>query len=207
MLVVKEIPTYKMETSLFAHLKGLEFHALNYEPWSVEKSGTKTFFKIAHDTQNVYLQFKIEEENTLATYINDYDHVYEDSCVEFFINTNSGQYINFEFNAIGTCLAQKGKGRESRESLPLSFIRSIVREASLKNEKMPIVKKNIEWDLSLLIPLGQLLKRKLSNLATKGNFYKCGDRLPTPHYLAWSRIETPAPDFHCPIFFENIYFE
>jgi Carbohydrate-binding family 9 len=41
----------------------------------------------------------------------------------------------------------------------------------------------------------------------KANFYKCGDKLAQPHFLAWNRIETPEPDFHQPAFFGDIEFE
>ena len=32
--------------------------------------------------------------------------------------------------------------------------------------------------------------------AMAGNFYKCGDETPHPHYLAWSALSSDHPDFH-----------
>jgi hypothetical protein len=36
------------------------------------------------------------------------------------------------------------------------------------------------------------------------NLYKCGDKCDTPHFLSWSPIGLPQPDFHCPDFFGEI---
>lgn len=32
----------------------------------------------------------------------------------------------------------------------------------------------------------------------KANFYKCGDRCRSPHFLSWCAIQSPQPDFHRP---------
>ena len=41
----------------------------------------------------------------------------------------------------------------------------------------------------------------------RANFYKCGDKLTTPHFLSWNKIDLPSPCFHCPPFFGQIHFE
>ncbi len=38
------------------------------------------------------------------------------------------------------------------------------------------------------------------------NFYKCGDKLRTPHFLSWNKIEIEKPDFHRPDFFGELHF-
>ena len=47
-----------------------------------------------------------------------------------------------------------------------------------------------------------------SNLPEKilGNFYKCADETMNPHFVSWSPIDLPEPNFHCPEFFGNIHF-
>ena len=40
----------------------------------------------------------------------------------------------------------------------------------------------------------------------KANVYKCGDKTEHPHYLAWNRVEAPAPDFHRPECFGEMIF-
>jgi hypothetical protein len=40
----------------------------------------------------------------------------------------------------------------------------------------------------------------------RGNFYKCADDTEMPHFVSWSPIHLPTPNFHCPDFFGEIYF-
>ena len=40
----------------------------------------------------------------------------------------------------------------------------------------------------------------------RANFYKCADRTAHPHFLAWNRVDAPAPDFHRPDFFGELIF-
>ncbi|MGH2565575.1 MAG: carbohydrate-binding family 9-like protein, partial [Ginsengibacter sp.] len=40
----------------------------------------------------------------------------------------------------------------------------------------------------------------------KVNFYKCGDKLPKPHFLTWNTVETEDPDFHAPEYFGSMEF-
>lgn len=42
---------------------------------------------------------------------------------------------------------------------------------------------------------------------TNANFYKCGDKLQTPHFLSWNPINLEKPNFHCPEFFGTLNFE
>src|SRR5690606_972047 len=130
-----------------------------------------------------------------------------DSCVEFFIAfDDDSSYYNLEFNCTGTCLAGYGTGRgEKRKLLPASVIRNI-RQQSLVKTGNP----DISWELTLLIPLSVFCHHRfvsLKNQDCRVNFYKCGDDLPQPHYLCWSPIQAPAPDFHRPEFFAPARFQ
>ena len=40
-----------------------------------------------------------------------------------------------------------------------------------------------------------------------GNFYKCGDRTETPHYLAWAKLSCDHPDYHRRQDFGTLRFE
>ena len=42
--------------------------------------------------------------------------------------------------------------------------------------------------------------------SVRANFYKCADKSAHPHFLAWNRVDTPAPDFHRPDFFGELTF-
>lgn len=119
--------------------------------------------------------------------------VYEDTCVEFFISFDSDAYYNLELNCIGTCLAAFGATKLDRINLPNSEIDKMIYQAVIKN-----VEKNTDtcWELTLSIPTSVFCHHQIDSLVgmeTMGNFYKCGDGLLEPHFLAWSNIESLAP--------------
>ena len=62
------------------------------------------------------------------------------------------------------------------------------------------------WELLAVIPF-DLIGVDPIRLPEKiyANFYKCADATALPHYLSWSPIDTPAPDFHRPEFFGELY--
>ncbi|WP_269636734.1 carbohydrate-binding family 9-like protein [Paenibacillus forsythiae] len=35
-----------------------------------------------------------------------------------------------------------------------------------------------------------------SGVTFPGNFYKCGDETPIPHYGCWSMVNSASPDYH-----------
>ena len=62
----------------------------------------------------------------------------------------------------------------------------------------------------MAIPLSIFIHHSFSSLSGKEgrvNFYKCGDQLPVPHFVAWNNIQSAEPNFHLPEFFGEIYFQ
>ena len=41
----------------------------------------------------------------------------------------------------------------------------------------------------------------------RANLYKCGDKLCSPHFLSWSKVELEKPNFHSPQFFGELTFD
>ena len=67
-------------------------------------------FKIARSMDSLFLHFKIIEKDIKALYDADHEPVGLDSCVKFFCQLpNQKSYFNFEFNCIGTCLANQAR--------------------------------------------------------------------------------------------------
>ena len=64
------------------------------------------------------------------------------------------------------------------------------------------------WRVGVVIPF-DLIGIDSENLphCIRANFYKCGDKTAHPHYLSWSPIDTPKPDFHRPEFFGELLFD
>lgn len=162
-----------------------------------------TKFNISRTNTDLWIHFRITEENVKAVHLIDQEEVWKDSCVEFFVKLPYAEkYTNFEFNCIGTCLSTRRKSR-TEDVVPLSAeeMQSIERYSSLGSQAVDINDKT-NWSLTVKIPL-QILSSDTSSIITTmyGNFYKCGDGTAKPHYVSWSKINTVQPDFHQPDYF------
>ena len=115
-------------------------------------------------------------------------------------------YMNFEFNCIGTCDAARRTSRDIKTSLSQEEYKSIIRLPSVRRRAFEEIKGIHTWNLIVVIPL-KLMGLDPSNLPEKilGNFYKCADETMNPHFVSWSSIDLPEPNFHCPEFFGEIY--
>lgn len=167
-----------------------------------------TSFQIARDNRNLYIHYKAQDNHLRAIYSEDLSPVWTDSCVEFFVQIpGSANYYNFEFNCIGTCYAAKRISRHEYSLLTATELAQIQRYPSLGRDSFPEKKGIVNWELLVSIPLS-LMGIEGNNLpeSIRANFYKCADGSEQPHYLSWSPIETPKPDFHRPDFFGELYF-
>ena len=147
------------------------------------------------------LRMTCAEENPKAVYTQYNDPVYTDSCLEFFCDwLGDGRYVNMEMNANGTLLSCIGPDRHARTPI-----------ADLSGGEIFVVKGEIEatsWNVTAYIPTA-LLCRILGvdsipfgkGYTFRGNFYKCGDETPIPHYGMWSPVGTEKADFHRPEYF------
>lgn len=166
-----------------------------------------TTFTIAHSANYIYVNFFVRCNYLRAMNFENNSPVYEDSCVMFFVQPEgSKEYWNFEFNCIGTI---KASHRESRNTAvtPLSDsdIASIAVLPSCGRRPFREVEGLFTWDILAAIPLSLLgLKYEGKPLELRGNFYKCASGTSQPHFLSWSPISTPAPDFHRPEYFGKI---
>lgn len=181
---------------------------IDHNPWNFEFSGEVDVI-IAHSDAGILLKFDVIEENVLSRFTKINDPVYKDSCVEFFIALNNESfYYNFEFNCKGTCLAGFGVSAEDRKLLSTEKIRKIQVTSSFKSLTFN-QKEMVNWQLTILIPKEVFQFHELDTFRGQQagvNFYKCGDDLPKPHYLCWSAITSPKPNFHLPAFFGKATF-
>jgi len=165
-------------------------------------------FAMGYGEQGVFLKFYVEEKHLRAINAEPNQPVYEDSCVEFFISfDDEAEYYNFEFNCAGTCLLGFGKGRDGRELISPEIIKKITSQSTLRSATN--AEANIGWELTLAIPFSAFQHHNITSLSDKkcrANFYKCGDMLPEPHFLAWNTIISETPNFHLPEFFGRVEF-
>ena len=165
---------------------------------------------IAHDNQKIYLYYQVQGEVLRTVNTHDFMSVWEDSCVEFFVQRKGEKaYRNFEFNAHGVLLASKRESKESAEQLAEELMSSIERFTTIKHVYREGVQVS-DWTLYAEIPkeaLGFSSSEKLSDETIGANFYKCGDKTKEPHYISWNPIDLPRPNFHVPQFFGSLIFE
>jgi hypothetical protein len=131
------------------------------------------------------------------------DPVWEDSCMEAFLNfaPESGDaYINLETNALGAMRCEFGTHRGGRAKLadmPLTRPTASARQAENS------------WEAEFFIPLDTVKTLFGTDSFSpgdilRGNFYKCGDGTARPHYGAWAPIEHETPLFHLPAYFGTL---
>lgn len=179
-------------------------------PWIAFPYRPAVHFKIAHTVAGILLSFDVREKHVKAVYRNTNDPVYKDSCVEFFLSFDGSNYYNLEFNCLGTALAGYGPVQKTaRKRLSPETIGQVRRYCSLTAEAVETGDAT-EWRLLLHIPFAVFEAHEidtLSGVRCTGNFYKCGDNLPEPHFVAWNHINSPIPDFHLPQYFGKLIFQ
>ncbi len=193
--------------------EGIVWHTLDCQPWASDfPYKPQVSFRIAHTGRALLLHYRVDEETTAALATQDNGHVWEDSCCELFLMPKgSPVYYNVECNCIGTLLIASGTGRLNRQHASPQLLASALRHASLGRHALAPCRCAEPWHLALAIPVETLFFNhnieSLAGLQAKANVYKCGDRLPRPHFLALNPIQLPKPDFHCPAFFAPVSFE
>ena len=165
-------------------------------------------FDLCHDGGELHLRFRVKEDAVRAVCAADREHAWEDSCVEFFFDPHGdGTYYNLECTCVGKLYLCRGEGRHGREFLPEAAYAAIRRRCSLGTEPFGLREAPTAWEVELDVPASVFGLETFSGLHARGNFYKCGDRLPVPHYLTWAPITTPKPDFHRPEYFDTLIFK
>lgn len=192
-------------------LKDTEKNQIAYPNWTNYSHYPEVEFCIAHDGDNIYLQFNVTEDEVRAVANKNNGEVWKDSCVEFFISfDDSGFYYNLEQSCIGTALLGYRKERKNSQHGPDEVINNIKRKSSLGTENFDLRKGEFNWTLISIIPISTFWEndfKSFDGLEAKANFYKCGDNLSQPHYLSWAPVKVDKPDFHRIEFFQKIKFE
>lgn len=191
-------------------LSGLPVNEIACVNWPEDyPAKPKVSFKIAHDNENIFLHYFVEENEILAETKDDNGPVWTDSCVEFFISFDNIFYYNAEFSCIGKALLAYRPGRANAVHADTGVMNSIKRFSSLGSEPFGKRQGEFKWDMLLVIPVSVYWKSGLTSfkgIEAKGNFFKCGDNLSECHYLSWNPIKTEKPDFHRLDFFDKILF-
>lgn len=133
--------------------------------------------------------------------------VYLDNAAELFWMPSpetTARYFNLEFNSAGALYVGVGTCRGDNVLLRDEDIRTF--QISNEVRDLPGGKK---WTVTAKIP-DAFVRRQLGPIRfepgarMRGNFYKCADGTPRPHYGAWNEVLCPAPDFHRPEYFGGL---
>jgi hypothetical protein len=187
-------------------LNTYERRSIQHAPWSEGAKQPEASFALAYGNEDIYLKYYVKEHTLKAEYINFNDPVFEDSCVEFFIAfDDDASYYNLEFNCIGNCRVQYGLHKDDRAFIPVNLLKTIRHQTHITSKAAG----NIHWELTLSIPKRIFTYHPglfFEESKAKVNVFKCGDGLPEPHFLCWSEIDAPHPEFHLTKFFKQITF-
>ena len=172
--------------------------------------------KLMYDNENLYVIFRVEDQYVRCIRENYQDLVFRDSCVEFFFTSGEdiGEgYFNMEINCGGAILFHHQTARSVDEiCLPDIDLDRVEIAHSLPAFIPEEIKEPITWTLEYKVPLDILsqyapVAKPAPGVVWQANFYKCADDTSKPHWLTWSLIDLPVPDFHRPEFFGTLAFK
>ena len=159
--------------------------------------GIRARAQLAYHSRKLYVRLEATEAEPVARLSGPCEAVANDSCLEFFFcpRPKDDCYFNFEWNPLGTLYL--GFGRNMRE-----HARQLIQEPKRLFAAKPFQTEG-GWGITFEIPATFIRRyapefRLREETILRGNFYKCGDCTPKPHYLAWNPVVSAAPDFHRP---------
>jgi len=176
----------------------------------------KTEAKVLYDEQFIYVIFRVEDRFIRAVAQNYQDSVCQDSCVEFFFTPGADfslGYFNIEINCGGTMLF-------NYQSAPgvnvVAISDSDCDKVKIYHSQPKIIEPEKQqpttWVIEYRVPFDVLEKycpitRPAPAVSWRANFYKCADSTSHPHWLTWSVVDYPVPNFHLPQYFGTLEFK
>ena len=174
--------------------------------------------RLAWDDEGLSGLFRVEDRHVRSVHERFGDPVYQDSCVEAFLQPKPGRgYLNFEMNAGGALLASHVTDHRRTPDGFAAFTkltgedgRQVAVRSTLPRVIEPEIDGAVDWQLAFFVPTA-LLERfvgpigPLAGQEWRANLYKCGDRTSHPHWASWAPVD--ALNFHLPHCFGNLRFE
>ena len=170
--------------------------------------------KMMYDQDHLYLIFKVEDRYVRIQTDNFNGPVSGDACVEFFFSPDKDwplRYFNLEINAGGTPLmAFHADG--VRKNLSEEDFTQVEIAHSLPKKLEQEISDPVTWTIECKFPI-EILKKYAhvtqpgKGVNWKANFYKVSSRSSNPHYLTWSVVDHPTPQFHLPQYFGTLIFK
>ncbi|WP_373520971.1 carbohydrate-binding family 9-like protein [Aquiflexum sp.] len=174
-----------------------------------------TFAKLLYDDENIYGIYLVHDRFVHCLVQETNGHVSGDPCVEFFFSPDESKplfYFNLEINCGGVPLMQYVTvPRKEYQFLNEHDIGKVEIAHSLPRKVFPEIEADTLWSIEFKLPLKILkeyadISQPMKGVKWKANFYKTASTTSNPHYLTWSLIDNPKPDFHLPQFFGVLEF-
>ena len=174
--------------------------------------------KLAYSDAAIYLIFQVDDRYVRAVARQHQDDVCRDSCVEFFFTPGRGVadgYFNLEMNCGGTMLFhyQPAPGKK-RVPIAAEDLDQIDVVHSMPKIVEPEVAQPTRWTVAYRLPLKIVEKyfpaawaQPAPGVIWRANLYKCADATSHPHWLTWSPVRFPRPNFHRPEQFGELLFD
>ena len=163
--------------------------------------------------------FQVDDRYVRCVHTSHQDHVYEDSCVEFFVQPKADKgYVNFEINCGGTMLVHYNVHRKhgylpvhDQTELPAEWLNRVEVYHSMPDRVEPEIEEPVQWQLQYNVPFALLAEYvgplgDLPGQTWRANFFKCADKTSHPHWASWSPIEDGF-NFHQPKYFGELRFD
>lgn len=188
-------------------------HHMGQEP----EHRPRVLAKLAWDDEAVYIIYHVDDRYVRALAKKYQDPVCRDSCVEFFFTPGSHlglAYFNIEVNCGGMMLFhwQPEGDQDKAVQIAAEDAEKLEIAHTLPNIVDPEIEEPTTWTLEYRMPFEVIRKycpdsaNPSTGVNWKANLYKCGDGTSHPHWLTWSHVNRPMPQFHVPECFGTIKF-
>jgi hypothetical protein len=159
--------------------------------------------------------FRVEDWHVRSV-VRDYQGpVWTDSCVELFLTPGTSLaegYFNIEVNCGGAFLFRH---QQARDRDTVAVCPEHAGRLGVAHSMPPVVDPElpgpVTWTVGYSVPYEVLesyapVARPAPGVRWRANLYKCGDATSHPHWITWSRVSLPEPDFHRKEFFGTLLF-
>lgn len=157
--------------------------------------------QIARTADALRVRLTAREAHIRAVETGPLGHPWEDSCLEFFFAPVPGdpRYVNIELNPNACACIGLGDG---------SFRTRLLPEQDWLAPRTFVTPDG--WGVEYRVPyafIRTLFPGFTPGGVLRANCYKCGDKTPRPHFLAWNPVTSETPNFHRPQDFGEMRFE
>lgn len=175
----------------------------------------KTEVKLCYNDMHLFVIFRVQDQYLKCLIEKHNGPVWQDACVEFFFTPNSDDpqdYFNIEVNCAGYAyMAYQRISRIDFDLFSTEDIKSTQIAHSIDGQVAQEIEDPMEWVIEYRLPFAMLSRYKEFQNPSKGdtwsaNFFKCAENNSHPHWLSWTKITSPQPEFHLPQFMGMLKF-